>query len=92
MVISNKSPIAQARKDINRFNRAVKKCQRELAAMKTSLRVLEGEDQVETDLRKFEEDLEAMLDFVEETSRLMRARWLSASMIARNGKSRREIP
>ena len=84
MVISNKSPIAQARKDINRFNRAVKKCQRELVAMKTSLRVLEGEDQVEADLRKFEEDLEAMLDFLEETTRLMRARWLSASMIDPN--------
>ncbi|MFL2544464.1 MAG: hypothetical protein ACJ0RV_01335 [Longimicrobiales bacterium] len=52
--------------------------------MKTSLRVLEGEDQVETDLRKFEEDLEAMLDFLEETTRLMRARWLSASMIDPN--------
>ena len=52
--------------------------------MKTSLRVLEGEDQVEADLRKFEEDLEAMLDFLEETSRLMRARWLSTTMIDPN--------
>ena len=84
MPISNKSPIAQARKDINRFNRAVKKCKRELVTMKTSLRVLEGEDQVEADLRKFEEDLEAMLDFLEETSRLMRARWLSTTMIDPN--------
>ena len=84
MPVSNKSPIAQARKDINRLNRAVKKCKRELVTMKTSLRVLEGEDQVEADLRKFEEDLEAMLDFLEETSRLMRARWLSTTMIDPN--------
>ena len=84
MPISNQSPIAQARKDINRFNRAVKKCKRELVTMKTSLRVLEGEDQVEADLRKFEEDLEAMLDFLEETSRLMRAMWVSTTMIDPN--------
>ncbi len=84
MPVSNKSPIAQARKDINRLNRAVKKCKRELVTMKTSLQVLEGEDQVEADLRKFEEDLEAMLDFLEETSRLMRARWLSTTMIDPN--------
>ncbi len=81
MTKNNRDLTKQARKDANRFIRAVKKCQRELNSMKKSLGALEGEDRVESEFGEFEQDLEAMLDVLDEKMRSIRTKWLSASMI-----------
>ncbi|MBH15838.1 MAG: hypothetical protein CME30_00970 [Gemmatimonadetes bacterium] len=81
MAISNRDSTRQARKALNRFNRAVKKCQRELESLKQSLFLLEGEAGPESDLEKFAQNLDAMLEFLNEKMRLLQARWLSASII-----------
>ena len=81
MAISNRDSTRQARKALNRFNRAVKKCQRELESLKQSLFLLEGEAGPESDLEEFAQNLDAMLEFLNEKMRLLQARWLSASII-----------
>jgi len=81
MAISNRDSTRQARKALNRFNRAVKKCQRELESLKQSLFLLEGEAGPESDLEEFAQNLDTMLEFLNEKMRLLQARWLSASII-----------
>lgn len=79
--VRNENPAKEARKAVNRFSRAVKKCQRELELMKKSLQGLEGESLAANDLTEFEQNLESMLEFVEKTGRHMRERLLSSTMM-----------
>jgi hypothetical protein len=77
----NDNPAREARRALNRFSRAVKKCQRELESMKKSLQELEGESAAEKDFLEFEQNFDSMLEFLNEKMRLMRESLLSSTMM-----------
>ena len=88
--VRNENPAKEARKAVNRFSRAVKKCQRELELMKKSLQGLEGESLAGNDLAEFEQNLESMMEFVGETGRHMRERLLSSTVMKGNKIKKKE--
>jgi len=79
--VRNENPAREARRALNRFSRAVKKCQRELESMKKSLQELEGESAAEKDFLEFEQNFDSMLEFLNEKMRLMRESLLLSTMM-----------